>query len=319
MPRSSSTASKFRVVITTGDADGIGPEVTTKALTRLGPRPDVQFIVFRSSATAYKSPRGFRRRTVDDLEAAADVAFAPEVILDVASAEPPARWVEHAARACLIGRARAMVTAPLSKTSIIAAGLKDIGHTEILARLSGASPLHMGFVGAKFAVVLATGHQPLRDAIKGFDEAALERAITAARGLRAGLPPKRRARPMALVGMNPHAGEEGLLGAEESWFRAVIARHPDVVGPLVPDAAFLAKNWPLHSVYISPYHDQGLIPFKLVHGFGGGVHLTLGLPFVRSSVDHGTAKDLFGKNLADPGSMMDAITTALRLAKENFR
>jgi 4-hydroxy-L-threonine phosphate dehydrogenase PdxA len=89
-----------------------------------------------------------------------------------------------------------------------------------------------------------------------------------------------------------------------------------LVGPLVPDAAFLPENWPHFSVYICPYHDQGLIPFKMAHGFNEGVHITLGLPFVRTSVDHGTAKNLVGKNKAKFGSMKKAIELAVRLAKE---
>jgi 4-hydroxythreonine-4-phosphate dehydrogenase len=109
-----------------------------------------------------------------------------------------------------------------------------------------------------------------------------------------------------------------LIGDQEAWFRQVIDRHErlGVAGPLVPDAAFLRENWKKYAVYVCPYHDQGLIPFKMIHGFRGGVHLTLGLPFVRTSVDHGTAKDIFGKNKAESGSMRDAILTAIRLAKE---
>jgi 4-hydroxythreonine-4-phosphate dehydrogenase len=121
---------------------------------------------------------------------------------------------------------------------------------------------------------------------------------------------------LAIVGVNPHAGEQGLLGDEEALLRQLLGA--DVRGPLVPDAAFLPANWGLYSVYVCPYHDQGLIPFKLVHGFDSGVHMTLGLPFIRTSVDHGTAKDIFGKNKARAGSMKDAITTAIRLAKEKF-
>ena len=320
MPRSPSTGSKtrpIRLIITTGDVDGIGWEVSQKALTALGPRAGVQFAVYRAAASKRPGfPAAFKRRRVTHATEAAGVPFDPSVLIEIADEAPPARWVEDATRACLARQFDALVTAPLSKTGILAAGLKDIGHTEILARLSGARDLTMGFIGAKFAVVLASGHRPLARAVTEFDEAQLRRAIAAARQLRASLPAARRARPLAVVGMNPHAGEEGLLGREETWFRRVIAEFPDVEGPLVPDAAFLPKFWPRYSVWISPYHDQGLIPFKLIHGFTGGVHLTLGLPFVRSSVDHGTAKDLFGKNQAHHGSMKDAILTAVRLAKE---
>jgi 4-hydroxythreonine-4-phosphate dehydrogenase len=318
MNRSSkSTDSNLRILITTGDPDGIGWEVTAKALNALGPKPGIQFVYYRHTSAAGHKPKlsgKFRNVTVTSLSDAATFPFDSRTTIEIRSGKAPGLWVEEAARACLHGRFHALVTAPLSKTSIIAAGLQDIGHTEILARVSGERDLFMGFLGAKFCVVLATGHLPLRDAIKDLSLEKLSKAIAAARQLRSILPPVRRKLPLALVGLNPHAGENGLIGSEEGWFRGLTG--PDVQGPLVPDGAFLEKNWKSYSVYICPYHDQGLIPFKLVHGFSGGVHLTLGLPFVRTSVDHGTAKELFGKNKAEAGSMKDAITTAIRLAKE---
>ena len=177
----------------------------------------------------------------------------------------------------------------------------------------------MGFFGKQFSVVLATGHSPLARAIIEFSPSRLTRAIAAAERLRSILPPRQAALPLALVGLNPHAGESGLIGKDEIWLTKLVrdlSTSIDIVGPLVPDAAFLPPNWKRHSVYICPYHDQGLIPFKMVHGFDSGVHLTLGLPFVRTSVDHGTAKDLFGKNKAEHGSMKDALRVAIRLSKE---
>jgi 4-hydroxythreonine-4-phosphate dehydrogenase len=208
-----------------------------------------------------------------------------------------------------------MVTAPLSKTSIIDAGMKDIGHTEILARVTGQRDLFMGFIGKKFSVVLATGHQPLTDALRGLTPEKFLAALQAAAQLRELLPAAKKKLPMAIVGVNPHAGEGGLFGNEEDWLRR-FADQKLVMGPLVPDAAFLPQNWNRYSVYLCPYHDQGLIPFKMVHGFTGGVHLTLGLPFVRTSVDHGTAKEIFGRNKAQAGSMKDALNAAMQLAKE---
>jgi 4-hydroxythreonine-4-phosphate dehydrogenase len=253
----------------------------------------------------------FRRLVVPNLEAAVAQPFHAKTVIEVHSVESPAHWVEEAAHACRHGLFQALVTAPLSKTTIIEAGLRDIGHSEILARVSGVDDLFMGFAGRHFAVVLATGHKPLREALNDFSVAKLTKAIVAARQLRSILPRARQSLPLALVAVNPHAGEGGLIGSEEGWMRALAK--DDVRGPLVPDGAFLPKNWKAYSVYICPYHDQGLIPFKLAHGFKGGVHLTLGLPFVRSSVDHGTAKELFGKKKAESGSMKDALLTAIRL------
>lgn len=311
--------SKLRVLITTGDPDGIGLEVTLKALNLLGPKPDVQFTFFtKSGAAKLRRPefKKFKIKTVSSLEEAVNQPFDPKSAIEIASERQPAEWVEESAQACLDKRFSALVTAPLSKIAIRDAGFADIGHTEILARVSGRKHLFMGFVGKKFNVVLATGHSPLSGALGELSPELLKRALVAAAALRSILPGNRSRLPVAVVGVNPHASEEGLIGQEETWMSSVLKGRENVEGPLVPDAAFLPANWKRYSVFVCPYHDQGLIPFKMVHGFSGGVHLTLGLPFVRTSVDHGTAKDLFGKDKAEPGSMKDAIATAIRLAKE---
>lgn len=313
-------ASKLRIIVTTGDVDGIGWEVTAKALHALGPKVGVQFIYFRHARHLRVPPlqpsRRFKVCVVTSLEEVLSKPFDARVAIEVRSAHPPPLWVEEAAQGCLRGEFQALVTAPLSKTSIVAAGLKDIGHTEILARISGKRDLFMGFLGHKFSVVLMTGHQALRVALTQVTPERLGDALDAAEQLRRLLPKKLRPLPIALVGLNPHAGEEGLIGNEETWMRTAIVGKKGVVGPLVPDAAFQSANWRRYSVYVCPYHDQGLIPFKMVHGFKGGVHLTLGLPFVRTSVDHGTAKDLFAKGRAEFGSMKEALQVAIRLAKE---
>jgi 4-hydroxythreonine-4-phosphate dehydrogenase len=150
---------------------------------------------------------------------------------------------------------------------------------------------------------------PLSRVSKSLTLRRLRSGIAAAKFLR-GLARSRK--PIALVGLNPHAGENGLLGSEELKWKGLL-KSKVVEGPLVPDAAFLPHQWKKYSVYVCPYHDQGLIPFKLVHGFDEGVHLTLGLPFVRTSVDHGTAKELFGKNIAKHGSMREALELAMKL------
>ncbi|MEK6554999.1 MAG: 4-hydroxythreonine-4-phosphate dehydrogenase PdxA, partial [Bdellovibrionota bacterium] len=131
--------------------------------------------------------------------------------------------------------------------------------------------------------------------------------------------PKLAKKPLALVGLNPHSGEGGLIGNEEisvlnPVLKSLNEKGLKIEGPLVPDSAFLKTNWKKYSFFICPYHDQALIPFKMIHGQDMGVHMTLGLPFVRTSVDHGTAKDIFNKNKANPGSMIDAIKWAMQLA-----
>lgn len=325
MNRSSrSTASKtIRVVITTGDIDGIGWEVSAKALSSIGPKSGVQFLVYRHRAQSMPKPKiqKFKSVPVLSLSEGLRQPFDSKKIIEVLSNEPPARWVEESARECLGGQLQAMVTAPLSKTSIIEAGMTDIGHTEILQRVSGQNDLFMAFIGKKFNVILGTGHKPTQEALKSLNLNLLSKIFSAAKAFTNALPEQRRKLPVALVGVNPHAGEGGLIGEEEGWMQGMIedvrARGLRIAGPLVPDTAFLPKNWPLFSTYICLYHDQGLIPFKLVHGFSSGVHLTLGLPFVRTSVDHGTAKELYGRNKAESGSMKDAIQAALKLYKES--
>ena len=146
------------------------------------------------------------------------------------------------------------------------------------------------------------------------------KAVRAADELRKVLDKKQMSRPIAILGLNPHAGEQGLIGSVENRIHAKVLETAaeeklNVDGPLVPDAAFFPKNWSKYSVFVANYHDQGLIPFKMTHGQESGVQVTMGLPFVRTSVDHGTAKDIFGKNKADPRSMLQALEWAIRLKK----
>ena len=174
----------------------------------------------------------------------------------------------------------------------------------------------MGFVGNKFNVVLATGHIPLSAVAQDLTVDKIIGACRAAFDLRAQLPVRRRKLPIGLLGLNPHAGDGGIISTEEgSIFSVALERlaamQIPVVGPLVPDAAFLKEAWSKYSSYVACYHDQGLIPFKAIHGFDSGTHLTLGLPLKRTSVDHGTAKDIFGKNKANPGSMVSALRWAI--------
>lgn len=314
--------SNLRILITTGDVDGIGWEVTAKALHAIGPKKGVQFFFYRHIQSAALAPavsKKFKHQVVSSLVQALTVPFNPKTLVEIRSPRPPALWVEEAAMACRQKRFNALVTAPISKTSIIKAGLKDIGHTEILSRVCGIRDLFMGFLGSKFSVVLMTGHEPISSAAVSFSATKLSKALLAANSMRPLLAPAVAKKPLAVVGLNPHAGEQGIIGREEGWMKGIMdnMRHEvgEVAGPLVPDAAFLPQNWKSYSVYLCPYHDQGLIPFKMVHGFKGGVHLTLGLPFVRTSVDHGTAKEIFGKNKAEPGSMKDALLTAVRMCQ----
>lgn len=312
-----------RVAITTGDVDGIGTEIAGQALAKLGPKAGVYFYLFRSPQCPRQHLRAidskFKRITVSSWpEALATQPSSPRHIIDINSNLPPARWVEMAAKASLFHHIDGLATAPLSKTGIIESGIQAIGHTEILKNVTKARDLFMAFIGKEFCVVLVTGHMGLKDVSSALSAELIHQALLAADALRSLLPGRRQRLPVALVGLNPHAGEAGLIGQEESdLFLPALAQtrasHVDVIGPLVPDAAFFPENWKKYSVFVCPYHDQGLIPFKMIHGQDSGVHITMGLPFVRTSVDHGTAKSLFGKNKANPNSMYEALVWAIKL------
>jgi 4-hydroxythreonine-4-phosphate dehydrogenase len=316
----------IRIAITTGDVDGIGTEITAKALAKLRPKLGVSFLLWRSPRCPPRQlsmiDRHFRRITVSSWPEALKVPInSHKEIVDICSHLPPPIWVETSAQASHFGHINGMVTAPLSKTAIAAAGLTDIGHTDILKRVSKVKELFMGFIGDHFNVLLATGHIPVELISEQLTTARLERAIKAANRLRSLLDKKFAQKPIALLGLNPHAGEVGLIGLTERKIHLPLIeklRLEDIKieGPLVPDAAFFKKSWSEYSVYVANYHDQGLIPFKMIHGQESGIHITLGLPFVRTSVDHGTAKDIFGKNKADPRSMTLAIEWAIRLCRD---
>lgn len=311
------------LAITTGDQDGIGPEVTYKALGHLGPQAGAALIVFRSQKISRSvlrlADQRWQRFQVASLDEALNSKFTPEMLIEVVSKTLPPQWVETVAQAAVQKRLAGLVTAPLSKTLIKAAGLREVGHTEILARVAKVKPLTMSFWGPQFSVALGSIHIPLKDVPTHVSTDSLTHHLRHV-VMHFPRPSSRRQLRIGVVGLNPHAGEQGVIGSEEKRFfvpalKKLRREFPNVFfsDPLVPDAAFLPKNQKLYDLFFCAYHDQGLIPFKMAHGQSRGCQISLGLPFVRTSVDHGTAKDLFGKNKADSGSMQDAIATALRL------
>lgn len=311
--------SRSLVAVTTGDQDGIGPEVSVKALAELGPQKSVVFCVFRSAGTPSDGLRRFKRRTTVAWKNTSIPALRKLIatallekpdLIEVISPGSPALWVEVSAKLCSNRFFAGMATAPLSKTEIQKAGFKAIGHTQILERVTRSKPAFMGFIGDQFSVVLGSGHVSLQKAGKMFLK-DFDAALTAALQLRALLPKGKRHLPVGVLGIDPHCGEKGIIGAEDFLLKKKIVlaqrRHRGVIGPIVPDVAFLPENWKKFSVFLTAAHDQGLIPFKMTHGFRSGIHVTLGIPIHRSSVDHGTAKDLFRKNKADHRSMLQAL------------
>jgi 4-hydroxythreonine-4-phosphate dehydrogenase len=322
----------FKISITTGDSDGVGLEVTEKALLKLGPQKAAHFLIWRSAVSSPKNLRklekNFKLISFENADEALNFFLSGKMnsktLVEIVSKESPATWVETTALWCFNKKIQGMVTGPISKTEIYKAGMRDMGHTDILKRISKTSNVFMGFLGKEFNVLLATAHIPLEKVPSNLSVASLTIALEAANRLRGMLAPAARKRPIAILGVNPHAGEMGLIGKEESQIHPGLLKEAKklkipVWGPLSPDAAFQQENWKKCSVYLAMYHDQGLIPFKLVHGQDNGVHVSVGLPFVRTSVDHGTAKDIFAKNKANPASMVDAIEACIRLIKSSIK
>ena len=237
-------------------------------------------------------------------------------VLQPGNARYVLQCLDSAIDACAAGTARALVTAPVQKSVIAEAGVPFTGHTEYLAERLGVPLVVMMLVGGGLRVALATTHLPLRDVADAITGPLLEAVLTILDHdlrTRFGVP-----RPHILVaGLNPHAGESGHLGDEE--LRVIVpvlqrarARGLHLSGPLPADTLFTPKLLDGADAVLAMYHDQGL-PVLKMHSFGGGVNVTLGLPIVRTSVDHGTALDLAGTGRADAGSLREALALARTL------
>jgi 4-hydroxythreonine-4-phosphate dehydrogenase len=226
--------------------------------------------------------------------------------------------IEAAARLCLEGKLDAMATAPINKEAIRMAGSPFSGHTDMLASLCGVEDSLMCFFAADLRVILLTIHLSLADAIKAITRERVMKTIRLAdRELkRFGLKSPR----LAVCGLNPHAGEHGLFGREEEFEIAPAieeCRNENILvsGPFPADTLFVRAMRGEFDAVVACYHDQGLIAVKCL-AFGKAVNVTLGLPIIRTSVDHGTAFDIAGRNAADPSSMTEAIRLAAQLVKE---
>ncbi len=323
--------------ITTGDPAGIGPEVSLRAALDPGLPRSCSLILFgdveilRNRAAAFGFPWDFELRLQEDLTGTGPLPRRGIVHVPAqrecitlgsgspASGEAAAQNVVACARACRTGRLHCMVTAPLNKRFFNEAGYPFPGHTEFLAHLSGTRHFAMAFLTGRLKVVLVTIHLSMRAAIDAITEAAIfdKLEILFEEFPRLGLP----CRKIAVAGLNPHAGESGLLGTEEidriipALVRAR-TRHPDasIEGPVPADTVFYRAAQGEFDAVLAMYHDQALAPIKLL-SFGEAVNVTLGLPFVRTSVDHGTAYEIAGKGCARPDSMLSAIRWALRLSR----
>jgi 4-hydroxythreonine-4-phosphate dehydrogenase len=291
-------STKPRIAITAGDPAGIGPEIAVRAAQD----PEVLSIC---------DPIIYGPSTPSEIAAFPQGRISAEA--GRASYDAVVRAVEDA----LAGRVDAIATAPINKAAFAAAGLPWKGHTDLLAHLTGAPRGVMMFHSDTLRVVLATVHIPLAAVPGAVTSELIEDVVslTASELPRFGIATPR----LAVAGLNPHAGEEGLLGDEdERVLRPAIARCAargiDVRGPFPADTVFVRAMRGEFDVVVACYHDQGLIPVKMA-AFGRAVNVTLGLPIIRTSVDHGTAFDIAGKGMADASSMIEAVKLAARLAR----
>jgi len=304
------------VAVTVGDPAGIGPEIALRALAR--PRDDAELLLYGSGSAleACAQRLGLSLPEVPVVDPRPEPAPPPGQS-SAAGGHAAAAAVIAAARDALSGDLQALVTAPLNKVSLRAAGYPWPGHTELLAEVSGTPDVAMLFVGGGLRIALLTIHQSLRSVPETLTRDGVERVLRLVSRELPGLG-ARRGR-IAVCGLNPHAGEGGLFGSEEATTLAPAVERLrgegiDVHGPFPADSLFVRAQRGEFDAVVACYHDQGLIPAKLA-GFGHAVNVTLGLPFVRTSVDHGTAFDIAERGGADPGSLIAALDLALELVE----
>ena len=343
------------IAITIGDAAGIGPEIIVKAFCQ-APEQFHNCIVVGDKAVMQRAwqvlattPRPMSRPMPMNMPVPVTVhegLSIQQVGIPLATEQLPvfgqisavagqlaADSITWAAQAAMRGEVSAIVTAPLHKEALSLSGVKFPGHTEMLQALAAEHlhkttdqlPVRMMLANRELKTVLVTIHQPLRQAIDAITVDIILETLRITH--RAELAFTGRAPHLAVAGLNPHAGEGGLLGREEMdiiqpAIEIAKAEGMIVSGPWSPDTVFMRARAELGQpgaidVVVAMYHDQGLIPIKYL-GVEQGVNITLGLPFVRTSPDHGTAFDLAGKGAADPSSLLEALAVARRLAGVGF-
>jgi 4-hydroxythreonine-4-phosphate dehydrogenase len=298
------------ILITMGEPAGIGPEVAVAAFNHFGGQIGGRAIMLvgdRDVFAAHAAALIPTRARVASVPGKPDPANAPAVV----------EAIETAVKACLAGEAAAMVTAPINKAVLSSAGFGFPGHTEFLAHLTGARRAVMMLASDKLRVVPLTIHMPVADVSAAIDKQSVfdtaEIVLTALRRDFGILNPR-----LAVAGLNPHAGEDGVMGGEDlrviaPAVAALKARGFAVRGPLSADTLFHEEARKTYDAALCMYHDQALIPIKTL-SFWDGVNVTLGLPILRTSPDHGTALDIAGTGRADPRSMIAAIKLAAELS-----
>lgn len=323
-----------RVVITMGDPSGIGPEVIMKALGNADVYKICEPVVIGDARRLEQVGKivqsNLKVRSIDNIdEAKPEMGTVDCVDLKLLKADHPFgvalkesgeaayQYIKKAAEIVLAGKAQAICTAPLCKEALHAAGHKFPGHTELLAHLTNTPEVSMMLVSPKLRVIHVTTHIGLIDAVAKIEPGLVERVITRGHDVlvkRGMQNPK-----IAVCAINPHAGEHGLFGYGEEEKKIVPAVEAcqakgwNVVGPLPGDTLFYLAGRGDYDMVVAMYHDQGHIPVKVL-GLESGVNITVGLPVIRTSVDHGTAFDIAGKGIADERSLVEALRQAADLA-----
>jgi 4-hydroxythreonine-4-phosphate dehydrogenase len=309
---------KPNILITIGDPAGVGPEVTLKALEDQEIRELANWRIVGDAGVLHAAARalglGSVRTPIIDL----GLLNGHEVRLGTLSADcgrAAVGYVKHAAELCVSGEADAMVTAPLNKESVSMSGLTFSGHTEYIAEVTQAKESRMLLVSQRLRVVHVTTHVSLRKACDSTQERILRTIELGEEALQWIGTPQRR---IAVCGLNPHAGEHGLFGTEDQETIAPAiaqarAKGIDCYGPMPADTVFLKAFRGEFELVVAMYHDQGHIPIKLVD-FEATVNVSLGLPIIRTSVDHGTAFDIAGQGIADETNMKAAMRLASVMA-----
>lgn len=326
-----------KIAVSMGDPAGIGPEVILKALAERATAESGIYYVFGDASTLYESSRmaGLPFHwPVISLDSFRQHAPGESCVVDLANVHgrlamgteraeygrAAMEFIESAVYFCMDGTVDALVTAPINKKSIHLAGFDFPGHTEFLATLTDTQRFAMSFHAGNIWTVLTTTHMPLSEALKRIQKDHLVDIIRLAyRELRPFVPNP----VLAVASVNPHGAEGGLFGIEESMEIAPAieeCRHADipVCGPYPADTVYLRALKGEFSIVVTHYHDQGMIPVKLM-SFGKAVNITLGLPFLRTSVDHGTAFDIAGRGIASPESMLETLRLTLELLRQRDR
>ncbi len=313
----------IHLALTTGEPAGIGPEISVKAAQQfLSDHPDVVIHLIGDQTLLGSSSD---RLKIEHCSLQEPVTSGQ---LNVKNASYVIATLDHAIDGCLSGSYQAMVTAPVQKSVIADSGIPFTGHTEYLAErcqvplvvmmLCGQPVFESPLLPEQLRVALVTTHMPLREVPDFLSQELIQETVRIVEhDLRARF---NIAKPMIyLTGLNPHAGESGHLGREEMdiiepAIKAMQAEGYSLVGPLPGDTIFSPQNLKKADVILAMSHDQGLAPFKFVT-FGEGVNVTLGLPMIRTSVDHGTALNIAGQGIADISSMLAALDLALNMAR----